>query len=49
MRCISPGRIGVREMNMTAEKVPFATGDLVAYHTHGVGEITAIEMQEIAS
>jgi CarD family transcriptional regulator len=33
---------------MTAEKVPFATGDLVVYPTHGVGEITAIEMQEIA-
>src|SRR5260370_26568427 len=38
----------VRETNMTAEKVPFATGDLVVYPTHGVGEITAIEMQEIA-
>src|SRR5713101_5783468 len=38
----------VREMDMTAEKVPFATGDLVVYPTHGVGEITAIEMQEIA-
>jgi CarD family transcriptional regulator len=35
-------------MNMTAEKVPFAAGDLVVYPTHGVGEITAIEMQEIA-
>lgn len=33
---------------MTAEKVLFATGDLVVYPTHGVGEITAIEMQEIA-
>jgi CarD family transcriptional regulator len=33
---------------MTAEKVPFAAGDLVVYPTHGVGEITAIEMQEIA-
>jgi len=33
---------------MTAEKVPFATGDLVVYPTHGVGKITAIEMQEIA-
>jgi CarD family transcriptional regulator len=33
---------------MTAEKVPFATGDLVVYPTHGVGEITAIEIQEIA-
>ena len=33
---------------MTAEKVPFATGDLGVYPTHGVGEITAIEIQEIA-
>lgn len=33
---------------MTAEKVPFATGDLVVYPTHGVGKITAIETQEIA-
>ena len=37
-----------REKQMTAEKVIFATGDLVVYPTHGVGEITAIEMQEIA-
>src|SRR5438128_9420787 len=35
-------------MIMTAEKVPFATGDLVVYPTHGVGKITAIEVQEIA-
>jgi CarD family transcriptional regulator len=35
-------------MDMTAEKVPFATGDLVVYPTHGVGKITAIEIQEIA-
>ena len=33
---------------MSAEKVPFATGDLVVYPTHGVGKITAIEIQEIA-
>ena len=33
---------------MTAEKVAFASGDLVVYPTHGVGKITAIEMQEIA-
>ena len=33
---------------MTAEKLPFATGDLVVYPTHGVGKITAIETQEIA-
>ena len=33
---------------MSAEKVPFATGDLVVYPTHGVGKITAIEMQEFA-
>ena len=33
---------------MTAEKVSFAAGDLVVYPTHGVGKITAIEMQEIA-
>ena len=35
-------------MTMTAEKVLFASGDLVVYPTHGVGKITAIEMQEIA-
>jgi CarD family transcriptional regulator len=34
--------------NMTAEKAPFATGELVVYPTHGVGKITAIETQEIA-
>jgi CarD family transcriptional regulator len=28
--------------------VPFATGDLVVYPTHGVGLITAIETQEIS-
>src|SRR5438128_1016189 len=33
---------------MIAEKVSFASGDLVVYPTHGVGKITAIEMQEIA-
>jgi len=33
---------------MTAEKVSFTSGDLVVYPTHGVGKITAIEMQEIA-
>ena len=33
---------------MTAEKVSFAAGDLVVYPTHGVGKITAIEMQEIS-
>ena len=33
---------------MMVEKVPFATGDLVVYPTHGVGKITAIETQEIA-
>src|SRR5262250_1065707 len=33
---------------MTAEKIPFAKGDLVVYPTHGVGKITAIEEQEIA-
>src|SRR5712691_2631127 len=33
---------------MMAEKVAFASGDLVVYPTHGVGRITAIEMQEIA-
>src|SRR3984893_5326315 len=35
-------------MTMTAEKVSFASGDLVVYPTHGVGKITAIETQEIA-
>ena len=29
-------------------KMPFSTGDLVVYPTHGVGKITAIEEQEIA-
>src|SRR5437773_5475894 len=33
---------------MMAEKVSFTNGDLVVYPTHGVGKITAIEMQEIA-
>src|SRR5246500_2418278 len=33
---------------MTSEKVPFATGDLVVYPTHGVGKIPAVETQEIA-
>src|SRR5437764_256040 len=33
---------------MNLEKAAFTTGDLVVYPTHGVGEITAIEMQEIA-
>src|SRR6476660_7475409 len=33
---------------MTAEKILFATGDLVVYPSHGVGKITAIETQEIA-
>jgi CarD family transcriptional regulator len=33
---------------MTVEKLLFATGDLVVYPTHGVGKITAIEIQEIA-
>ncbi len=38
----------VRETKMMAEKTPFAAGDLVVYPTHGVGKITAIEVQEIA-
>src|SRR3954469_16177620 len=33
---------------MSAENVPFASGDLVVYPSHGVGKITAIETQEIA-
>src|SRR5215472_11331449 len=33
---------------MTSEKVPFVTGDLVVYPSHGVGRITGIEAQEIA-
>jgi CarD family transcriptional regulator, regulator of rRNA transcription len=33
---------------ITADKMPFSTGDLVVYPTHGVGKITAIEEQEIA-
>ena len=35
-------------MMATADKVPFTTGDLVVYPTHGVGKIVAIEDQEIA-
>ena len=33
---------------MMVEKVPFATGDLVVYPTHGVGKINSVETQEIA-
>jgi len=33
---------------MNSEKLPFATGDLVVYPTHGVGKILGIETQEIA-
>src|SRR5215467_2125648 len=33
---------------MNSEKVPFTTGDLVVYPTHGVGKIVGIETQEIA-
>ena len=33
---------------MTSEKIPFTTGDLVVYPTHGGGKITGIETQEIA-
>jgi CarD family transcriptional regulator len=33
---------------MTAEKMPFSAGDMVVYPTHGVGQITSIEIQEIA-
>lgn len=33
---------------MTAENMLFAAGDLVVYPSHGVGQITAIETQEIA-
>src|SRR6266853_2660131 len=36
------------EMDMTTDKVPFGTGDLVVYPTHGVGKILGIETQEIA-
>src|SRR5580693_5005768 len=35
-------------MIATDNKMPFSTGDLVVYPTHGVGKITAIETQEIA-
>ena len=35
-------------MDMTLEKAPFTTGDLVVYPTHGVGKIVGIEIQEIA-
>jgi CarD family transcriptional regulator len=44
----APVGSGHKMTNMTVEKVPFATGDLVVYPTHGVGQITAIETQEIA-
>src|SRR5919206_3625886 len=33
---------------MISDKLPFATGDLVVYPTHGVGKIVGIESQEIA-
>src|SRR2546429_8361622 len=33
---------------MNSDKLPFATGDLVVYPTHGVGKIVGIEIQEIA-
>src|ERR687885_1172366 len=33
---------------MISDKLPFATGDLVVYPTHGVGKIVGIETQEIA-
>src|ERR1700758_2625536 len=33
---------------MNSEKPPFATGDLVVYPSHGVGQIVGIETQEIA-
>src|SRR4029077_1717759 len=33
---------------MNSEKLPFDTGDLVVYPTHGVGKIVGIEIQEIA-
>jgi len=48
--CVALAPVGCcwREKKMTAEKMAFAAGDLVVYPTHGVGKITAIEMQEIA-
>src|SRR6201997_3818128 len=33
---------------MNSEKLPFDTGDLVVYPTHGVGKIVGIETEEIA-
>src|SRR5262252_1841002 len=33
---------------MNSEKLPYATGDLVVYPSHGVGKIVGIETQEIA-
>jgi CarD family transcriptional regulator len=33
---------------MNSDKLPFGTGDLVVYPTHGVGKIMGIETQEIA-
>jgi CarD family transcriptional regulator len=43
------GWVGARRtMMIAADKMPFSTGDLVVYPTHGVGKITAIEEQEIA-
>ena len=32
----------------TAKKLPFAVNDYVVYPTHGVGQVTAIEEQEIS-
>ena len=40
------GRLCETEMN--SDKLPFATGDLVVYPSHGVGKIVGIETQEIA-
>jgi len=33
---------------MNSDKLPYATGDLVVYPSHGVGKIVGIETQEIA-
>src|SRR6201998_1596993 len=33
---------------MNSDKLPYATGDLVVYPSHGVGKVVGIETQEIA-
>src|SRR6202047_3399511 len=45
---MAPGVGSARNAMIAGDKIPFTTGDLVVYPTHGVGKITGIEVQEIA-